>query len=75
MGEQSKVKKTAKINMLFRLCLGDWSRSPHLLPRRVNFPDGLFECSYENSKRIGCDNCIINGGKIDPRIKEVKNDQ
>ena len=28
---------------------------------------GEFDCDYDNAGSIGCDDCVVNGGAMDPR--------
>lgn len=39
-------------------CLGRW----------VHTIDGSdYDCDYENAGGFGCEDCIVNGGRMDPR--------
>jgi len=36
--------------------------------RRVNTTDGDdFDCDYEHAGSVTCDQCVVNGGRLDPR--------
>jgi len=33
-----------------------------------------FDCDYEFAGNFGCEDCIVNGGKRDPRVPPVEED-
>lgn len=39
-------------------CLGHWARTSD---------DDDYDCDYENSGGFGCEDCCVNGGRMDPR--------
>ena len=47
-------------------CLGHW----------IHTVDGSdYDCDYEHAGYFGCEDCIVNGGKYDPRMPQEEEDE
>ena len=47
-------------------CLGYWSHT-------INGSD--FDCEYEHAGHFGCEDCVVNGGDMNPREPPEKDEE
>lgn len=61
------VKAMAKLAGLDRAVTPETSPIP-CKGYEINTPDAHeFDCAYEHAGKFGCEDCVVNGGRFDPR--------